>query len=373
MCGVLACVACKAAAESEAPAPAKKEDGVDVVLSPKSIASIKLQTSTVSRVPRRTTLSVAGSIDFVPSHVARIGPQIAGRVATIRVAPGQPVTRGAVLSTLDSVDIGRARADFAEAESRAALAANEVAREKRMLEAGASSERSLMTASTELEVARVAVKAAGDRLRTLGAGATATGTSSLPLVSPIEGKVLEMSARVGQPVGPTDTLFVVGDTREVWLAVDIYERDVAKVKVGDDVTATAVAFPGRSFQGRVDQLGTVVDSERHVLQGRIVLGNPDAALRPGMMASARILGSPEKDAPPVIRVPRAAVQTIDGQPFVFVDLSGGKYALRAVDRGADLEDGVEIRQGLDGSETVVTDGSFILKSEVLRAQMGTND
>ena len=231
----------------------------------------------------------------------------------------------------------------------------------------------MMTASTELEVARVAVKAAGDRLRTLGAGATATGTSSLPLVSPIEGKVLEMSARVGQPVGPTDTLFVVGDTREVWLAVDIYERDVAKVKVGDDVTATAVAFPGRSFQGRVDQLGTVVDPERHVLQGRIVLGNPDAALRPGMMASARILGSPEKDAPPVIRVPRAAVQTIDGQPFVFVDLSGGKYALRAVDRGADLEDGVEIRQGLDGSETVVTDGSFILKSEVLRAQMGTND
>jgi cobalt-zinc-cadmium efflux system membrane fusion protein len=92
-----------------------------------------------------------------------------------------------------------------------------------------------------------------------------------------------------------------------------------------------------------------------------------------MMASARILGSAEKDAPPVIRVPRAAVQTIDGQPFVFVDLSGGKYGLRAVERGVDLDDGVEIRQGLTGTETIVTDGSFILKSEVLRAQMGTND
>jgi cobalt-zinc-cadmium efflux system membrane fusion protein len=374
MCGAIAAVACKAAAESEPPAAAaKREEGVDVVLSPKSIAAIKLRTATPGVVPRRPTLSVAGAVDFVPSHVARIGPQIAGRVATIRVAPGQDVTKGTVLSSLDSVDIGRARADFAEAESRAALAENEVAREKRMLEAGASSERALLTASTELQVAKVAVKAAGDRLRTLGAGASSTGTSSLPLVSPIDGKVLEMSARVGQPVGPTDTLFVVGDIHEVWLGVDIYERDVAKVKVGDDVSATAVAFPGRSFQGHVDQLATVVDPERHVLQGRIVLKNPDGALRPGMMASARILGSAEKDAPPVIRVPRAAVQTIDGQPFVFVDLSGGKYGLRAVERGVDLDDGVEIRQGLTGTETIVTDGSFILKSEVLRAQMGTND
>jgi cobalt-zinc-cadmium efflux system membrane fusion protein len=365
---------CKGGSADTEPAPEpKREDGVDVTLSPRSIAAIKLQTAKPSMVPRRSSLSVAGAVDFVPSHVARIGPQIAGRIGAIRVAPGQAVTRGAVLSTLDSVDIGRARADYAEAESRAALAATEFARERRMLDAGASSERSLQTATTELQVAKTSVKAAGDRLRTLGAGASATGTSSLPLTSPIDGKVLEMSARIGQPVGPTDTLFVVGDTQEVWLAVDIYERDLAKVKVGDDVVASAVAFPGRAFPGKVDQLGTVVDPARHVLEGRIVLENPDGSLRPGMMASARILGVPEAGAPPVVSVPRAAVQAIDGQPFVFVEQAPGKYQLRAVERGVELEDGIEIRQGLASTETIVTEGSFILKSEVLRAQMGTND
>ena len=64
---------------------------------------------------------------------------------------------------------------------------------------------------------------------------------------------------------------------------------------------------------------------------------------------------------------------IDGQPFVFIDLGGGKYQLRAVERGSDLENGVEIKQGLAGDESIVTEGSFILKSEVLRAQMGSND
>jgi cobalt-zinc-cadmium efflux system membrane fusion protein len=174
-------------------------------------------------------------------------------------------------------------------------------------------------------------------------------------------------------VGPTDTLIVVGETSQVWLAVDIYERDLSRVKVGDEVVASSVAYPERTFTGTVDQLASVVDPERRVLEARIVLSNPDSMLKPGMTATARIVGVPEAGAPPVISVPRGAIQTIDGQPFVFVQLGDGKFRLNAIDRGADLDSGVEVKQGLIGDETIVTEGSFILKSEVLRAQMGSND
>lgn len=75
----------------------------------------------------------------------------------------------------------------------------------------------------------------------------------------------------------------------------------------------------------------------------------------------------------MLTVPRGAIQTIDGAPFVFVEKTRGKYELRAVERGLLLEDSVEIGRGLTGNETIVNDGSFILKSEVLREQMGTND
>jgi len=363
--------ACKQPPESE-PASEKKDPSVDVSLSPLALAGAKLATGKVRSVPRRSSLTVAGSVDFVPNRVARIGPQISGRVASVPVAPGQAVARGAVLVTLDSVDIGRARADFLQAKSQLMLAESEVAREDRLLDAGASSERAQQAALTSRDLARVGLSAAGDRLHTLGA-APGQGASGFALVSPIAGKVLEVKARLGQPVGPTDTLIVVGETSQVWLTVDIYERDLARVHDGDDVLATAVAYPERTFEGKVDQLANVVDSERRVLEARILLQNPDGALRPGMTATARILAVPEAGAPLVTSVPRSALQSIDGQPFVFIELGAGKFALRAVERGVDLEQGVEIKRGLTGDETIVTEGAFILKSEVLRSQMGSND
>jgi membrane fusion protein, heavy metal efflux system len=371
--GALSAASCKPQESGETePSAEKKDPEVDVALSPEGLKAAKLATGKPAKVPRRSSLTVAGSVDFVPNRVARIGPQISGRVASVPVAPGQAVGKGTTVVTLDSVDIGKARADFLEAKAQLQLAEAEVAREDRMLQAGASSERAQQSAKTALDLAKVNLSSAGDRLRTLGA-ATGGGASSFALTSPIEGKVLEVKARLGQPVGPTDTLIVVGETSQVWLAVDIYERDLSKVKAGDEVTASSVAYPDRTFTGTVDQLASVVDSERRVLEARIVLRNPDGALRPGMTCTARILGVPEANAPLVVSVPRGAIQTIDGQPFVFVERGGGKFKLVAVERGADLESGVEIKQGLTGDETIVTEGTFILKSEVLRSQMGSND
>jgi len=371
---ILCAVALSACKQESGPAPPrpKAEPGVDVSLSARSLQAAKLSTGKPERVARRSTLSAAGVIDFVPNRVARIGPQISGRIASVPVVVGQAVGRGAVVVTLESVDIGRARADFLQAKAQVSLAESEAAREERLLDAGASSERARESARTSLELARVGLGAAGDRLHTLGAG-SGPGASGFSLVSPIAGKVLEVNARLGQPVGPTDTLIVVGETSQVWLAVDIYERDLSSVHPGDDVIATALAYPERSFEGKVEQLSSVVDPLRRVLEGRILLGNPDGALRPGMTATALILGLPEPGAAQVIRVPRGALQTIDGQPFVFVDLGAGKFELRGVELGSVLEQGIEIKQGLTGDETIVTEGTFILKSEVLRSQMGSND
>ena len=92
-----------------------------------------------------------------------------------------------------------------------------------------------------------------------------------------------------------------------------------------------------------------------------------------MTATARILGALEGDGGTARVVPRHAVQTVDGQPFVFVEHTPGKYEMRPVERGSEIEGDVEITRGLRGDETVVVDGSFILKSEALKSQMGAND
>ncbi len=353
-----------------------KEDGVDVKLGDKALAAAHLAIGKARTVPRRSSVLASGRIDFVPSRVARVGPPIAGRVGTVPVVPGQKVGRGAVLVTLESVEVGRARADFLSAKTRLAQAKAELDRENRLVQGGASSERALLVAQAEHATAQAQLRAAEDRLATLGLGAGAAG-QSVALVAPIAGTVLQLDARVGQPVGPTDTLVVVGETEQVWLQVDIYERDLGKVHVGDDVKVTSIAFPGRTFEGKVDQLGAVVDPERHVLEARIVLPNPDGALKPGLTASARILGAAasvtDGGTPNAVVVPKSAIQNIDGQPFVFVEKEKGKYELRPVERGDDIEDDVEIKRGVADGEPVVVDGAFILKSEALKSQMGAND
>ncbi len=363
-------VGCK----GKAPEPQKepKEEGVDVKLAPKALEAAHLTTAQPRSIARRASVSAAGKVDFVPSRVARVGPPIAGRVGTIPVVVGQKVGRGAVLVTLESVEVGRARGDYLAAKTRVDQTKAELERENRLLAGGATSDRAVLIAQTEQAQARAQLRAAEDRLTTMGLSASASG-QSVALTAPIAGTVLQVNARMGQPVGPTDTLVVVGETEQVWLAVDIYERDVGKIHVGDEVHVSSIAFPGRSFDGKVDQLGSVVDPERHVLEARIVLPNQDGALKPGMTATARILGAATGDGGTALVVPRHAIQTVDGQPFVFVQREPGKYEMRPVERGADLDDDVEITRGMKMGETIVVDGSFILKSEAMKAQMGAND
>ena len=366
--------AAAAGCKTKPPEPQKepKEDGVDVKLTPKALEAAHLSTAQPRSIARRASVTAAGKVDFVPSRVARVGPPIAGRIGTVPVVVGQKVGRGTVLLTLESVEVGRARGDYLAAKTRLEQTKAETERETRMLAGGATSDRAVLVAQTEQAQAQAQLRATEDRLSTLGLGVSASG-QSVALTAPIAGTVLQVTARIGQPVGPTDTLVVVGETEQVWLSIDVYERDVGKVHVGDEVRVSSIAFPGRVFDGKVDQLGAVIDPERHVLEARIVLPNQDGALKPGMTASARVLGAAEGDGGMAMVIPRHAIQTVDGQPFVFVQREAGKYEMRPVERGAELDEDIEILRGLKADETVVVDGSFILKSEALKAQMGAND
>ena len=133
--------ACKPkAAASEAPKKAEKEPGIDVALSPAALEAAGLTVAKSTTEPRRSSVTLVGVVDFSPSRVAKIGPNISGRVGSVLVSPGQKIKKGAVVATLEGVEVGRARADWSSAKSRLDMADLEVAREEKMVAAGASSE-----------------------------------------------------------------------------------------------------------------------------------------------------------------------------------------------------------------------------------------
>jgi cobalt-zinc-cadmium efflux system membrane fusion protein len=340
-----------------------------VTLAPEALEAARLSVSRAKKGPRVSSVRAVGTLDFDPQRVARVGPMLDGRVTKVQVIPGDTVASGSVLATLVSLDVGRTRADLQAARARLIQAEASLSREKKLLESRATSEREVVEAETGVRVARIEQQAAADRLRAAGAGAGAG--ASLALTSPIAGRVLSVDARIGQPVRATDTLFLVGDTAVLWLVIDVYERDLGRIKVGDPVRVTVIARPGKVVEGKVAYVHGLIDPVRRVASARVVLPNEDGELLAGMSATARVLTG--GGAGEVVTVPRGAIQSVDGQPFVFIELAPGRYEMRAVERGEDLEDEVEIRQGLAGGEPVVHDGSFLLKSQVLREQMGSND
>jgi cobalt-zinc-cadmium efflux system membrane fusion protein len=360
-------------------APAKGAEGGRegarlVELSPEALAAAKLVVEAAELGERAQATLVAGSIEFVPNRVARVGPRVSGRVTSLKVAPGERVAPGAVLATVDSVEVARARADYAAAAAQAELAERELERERQLLGSKATTEREVNAARAKDSVGRVELRAAQERLRAFGVGAPGAdaGAGAVVLTTPLGGTVLDVKARVGQSVGPGDTPFVVGEIDEVWLVVDVHERYYPFVREGDAVKVSVLAVPDRTFEGRVDSISGVLDEVTKAARARIVLPNPDRALKPGMSARARVVHG-SGPAERVVTVPRAALQTIDGLPFAFVERRPGAYEVRAVERGAEADGRVEVKRGVEAGERVVADGSFLLKSEVLREQMGKND
>lgn len=353
----------------------------DVVLSEAAQKSAGIQVAPVKGSPRKSSVLAAGIVEFSPSRVARVGPVVDGRIVTLKVDPGQRVKAGEMLAAMQSVQVGHARADYLAAQVRRQQADRERARQEMLADGGATSTRDLLAAQTAKELADLEARTAAERLRAVGgyagdldADGGGSMSSSIALTTPLAGVVLDVNARVGQPVSPSDTLFVVGEIDRVWLVVDVYERDLAKVHGGDTVHASVLAYPNRTFEGRVDYVGGIVDPVRRAVAARIVIDNPDMVLRPGMSVTARVLHEDAAtDAGTTLWIPTSSLTSVDGQPFVFVEKKAGSYELRAIERGEEVEGQVEVTRGLAAGEPIVTEGVFVLKSELLKEQMGKND
>jgi cobalt-zinc-cadmium efflux system membrane fusion protein len=181
------------------------------------------------------------------------------------------------------------------------------------------------------------------------------------LRSPIGGTVLERNVVQGQMTEPGLALFCVGDLGRLWLVVHAFERDAIRVKPGVAARVTLAALPGQSISGTVTHVGSRVDTSSRTIPIRVEIENPDESLRPGMSATAWI---PLGDAgETVVAVPAAALQRTQEGWSVFLPRPGGTFEVRAVGRGRDLGDEVEVLSGIAPGEVVVVEGAFLLKAE----------
>jgi len=215
------------------------------------------------------------------------------------------------------------------------------------------------------------VSGAEQRLRNLGLDPAAIGRAGSPLPrtvtlrAPIAGEIVERHVHLGAVVDPTQPLMRIADLEQVWIVLDVFERDIARVREGSPVDVLSEAYPGVSFRGAVEHVGATVDEVTHTTDVRVLVENGGRLLRPGHFVGAILhrTREPERD---VVLIPRDAVFQLGGQPSVFVEIEPLVYEPRALELGDPHGARVEVVHGLALGDALVVEGGFALKSELER-------
>jgi cobalt-zinc-cadmium efflux system membrane fusion protein len=340
-----------------------------------------VKTTVAARRKLEAPLPLTGEIRFDERRVTHLAPSTEAMVRAVRVSLGQRVRAGEALVELESVALGEAQSQYLEARGALELARRGAERVDGLREEKIASEKEWLQARQEHEAAGIRAQAAREKLVRLGlSGAEvealpsrggSAGRGSLVLRAPAAGIVLEMHAVPGELVRPDKPVLTVGDLSELWLWADLYEDQLGRVVAAERAAlragVTVKAFPGEVFPGTVDFVGPTMDEKTRTVKVRIAVKNAAGKLRAGMFAAVQLYLPGNEEA---LALPRSAVLSDEGRSFVFVHRQGEFYLRRPVETGRASLDWIEVTSGLAGGETVVADGAFLLKSDVLRSKMG---
>ncbi|MCC6153781.1 MAG: efflux RND transporter periplasmic adaptor subunit [Candidatus Hydrogenedentes bacterium] len=336
-------------------------------------AGVEVGTPTNSRATAQREF--LGQITFNRNQLAGITPLTDGVVIDVTKDVGQRVEAGEVLATLRAPEIAEVRREYATAQAEAGLASQTLAREKDLYKREISARQDLEAAQAAVAVQQSAIEEARQHLLALGLSKeeindVLSGKRDepvLPLRAPIAGTIITRDASRGKAAKTEDTLFEIADMSTMWFEFYVPEDQLASIVPGTKISARFDAYPGVSFDGDVQWIAAAVDPKTRTIKARAVLANPQAMLKDGLFGRATIAGAPNADG---LSVPASAIQDVDGRPVVFRKLEDDLFETRPVQLGATEGGNVLVLAGLDASYSVVTQGSYVVKSELLKARLG---
>ena len=174
----------------------------------------------------------------------------------------------------------------------------------------------------------------------------------------------------GSLVEALQPLVTVANLSRVWVFLQAYEKDLALLHNGLPVTIRTEAYPQESFKGRIDFVGSTLDPATRTVRLRATVENRAEKLKPGMFVKAHVdVPKPAAEAKPILVVPQSALQTLEGRTTLFVQVEPGVFERRFVEVGHSFEGFTEILAGVKAGDVVVTEGSFVLKSEFAKASL----
>jgi len=357
-------------------------EGETVSLGEKATRQAGIGTAEVRSVVSAGTFDAPAVLALDEARTARIGAVVEGNVVRVLAEVGDRVEAGQHLAEMHSHVVHDAWADYRKGiaersrrETELAYATAAAERAGRLYAAKAISLQEKQRAEADrsqaeqgLDQARTEVRRSEEALGHLGVtnkeDPTGESGETVPAKAPFAGVVLEKKVTAGSSTVPGSPLFVISDLSILWALAEIDETRLGVVRPGRPAGLHLAAWPGEEFAGKVTFVGDAVNPKTRRVPVRVVVPNPQGRLKPEMFA--RVTFGEEEPRKKLV-VPVSAVQEMEGKSYVFVAGGNGRFDRREVSVGGTEGDLVEVRTGLKEGERVAAQGSFLLKSEMLKA------
>jgi|UPI0004BA1B1B RND family efflux transporter, MFP subunit len=332
--------------------------GVDI--DEDAAAAIGLKTAPVEVRPIDKNVRLTGTVEPVPDARGFAGSRVEGKIAAVFVNVGDRVAKGQLLAQVQSTEFEILQVDLLRAAAELHVAEAAAERMRKLLAIEAVAQKDVQNAAAEFEAKRSEFAGVRERLEILGLNKAEiaaierdrTLVRALPVTAPLSGVVVSRKAVVGSPVNSSDPIFEIDNLATVWIEGDVFESQMADVKAGLVARVTVPAYPGKVFEGRVQNVAPSLGEANRTARLRVVLPNADGLLKPEMFATISVIvGS----MPSGIAVPNDAIIEQGGAVFVFV--KNGEQFVRQ-DVVVSVRDDLysQISNGLLPNDVVVTDG-----------------
>jgi cobalt-zinc-cadmium efflux system membrane fusion protein len=367
--GALAVACHKSEAASEPPGP--QPPAGQVWLTPQQVKDAKIDVQSIAEQDVDDTVLTSGRVTLEDLRSAHIFTPVTGRVVKIAVGLGMRVKKGDALAVIESPDIGNAVSDVHKAEADLIAAEHDFRRKKDLFEQKAGSAADQESSEDNWRKATAEVERARQKAYLLRAGNVDSVTQTYTLPSPIDGEVLAMNINPGMEVqgqysgGATQELFTIGEIDKVWVIGDLYEMDLARVKVGAAAAVTTVAYKDKVFDGKVDWVSGMLDPNTRTTKVRTTFDNPDRLLRPEMFVTVQISVEQKK----ALAIPRDALLRLGEYKVVFIQVGDDGGFLKFERLPVDVDEGeasqwLEVKHGLEAGQKVVVSGAILLSQKL---------
>jgi membrane fusion protein, heavy metal efflux system len=326
---------------------------------PEDARGVRTAAAQAQRLP--DYVDVAGRVQADPTRVVRVYPPVGGRLVSVDIRPADRVAQGQVLAVLASSDVAAARAAYRQAQADAHVKQQGVERSRLLYEHSVIALRDYQQAQADAAIASAALESATERLALLDVDTTSS-SDQLAVRAPRAGVVTDVGAAPGEYAKSLDNanpLCIIADLTTIWVVGDVYEKDLASLRVGDWADILVSAYPGEPWKGRISAISNTVDTTTRSVKIRLVLANGALRLKPDMFATIRVLRAVRS----VPVVPQTAILREGTSAYLFVQTSPGHFERRLVTLGRDINPSqVEVTSGLAPGETVLIEGAELLRA-----------